>query len=286
MAVGTYAGTDQASTDRLALLAELREALGSTNQLVLSYQPAIDLHTNAPVGVEALVRWQHPRRGELLPREFISVIEQSDLVGTFTRYVLDQALAMAASWLVRGVTVPVSVNVSPRSLLDPELPGQVGEMLARYGIPAHQLVLEITETVVVPEQPAVTAVLDELIGLGIQLSVDDFGTGYSSLKFLTRVHVDEVKVDRSFVRRMVESTEVLAIIKITIDLASQLGVRVVAEGVETAEQRAALVNLGCTAAQGHLFFTALPAERITGTLVELATNAGGKIIPFRSEDAS
>jgi EAL domain-containing protein (putative c-di-GMP-specific phosphodiesterase class I) len=132
----------------------------------------------------------------------------------------------------------------------------------------------------------VTAVLDALVKLGIQLSVDDFGTGYSSLKFLTRVHVDEVKVDRSFVRRMVESPEVLAIIKITIDLARQLGVRVVAEGVETAEQRAALAELGCTSAQGHLFFAALPAERIAGTLLELSRNAGGKVIPLRAEDAS
>jgi diguanylate cyclase len=286
-AVGRYDGTgDQASTDRLALLAELREALGSTAQLVLAYQPAVDLHTGAPVGCEALVRWQHPRRGELLPREFIAVLEQSDLVGPFTRYVLDSALAMAASWLVQGITVPISVNVSPRSLLDPELPAQVAEMLARYGVPAHQLVLEITETVVVPEHASVTAVLDALVQLGVQLSVDDFGTGYSSLKFLTRVHVDEVKVDRSFVRRMVDSPEVLAIIKITIDLASQLGVRVVAEGVETAEQRAALAELGCTAAQGHLFFAAQPAERIAGTLLELSRTAGGKVIPFRNEDAS
>jgi diguanylate cyclase (GGDEF)-like protein len=286
-AVACYDGTgDQASTDRLALLAELREALRSKSQLVLAYQPAVDLHTTAPTGVEALIRWQHPRRGELLPREFISVLEQSDLVGPFTRYVLDQALARAASWLVQGLDLPVSVNVSPRSLLDPELPGQVAEMLARYGIPPRQLVLEITETVVVPEHPAVTAVLDALLNLGVQLSVDDFGTGYSSLKFLTRVHVDEVKVDRSFVRRMVDSTEVMAIIKITVDLAAQLGVRVVAEGVETAEQRAALADLGCTSAQGYLFHTAIPGDRIAGTLVELANNAGGKVIPFRSEDAS
>jgi diguanylate cyclase (GGDEF)-like protein len=286
-AVACYDGSgDQASTDRLALLAELREALRGSNQLVLAYQPAVDLHTNAPTGVEALVRWQHPRRGELLPREFVSVLEQSDLVGPFTRYVLDRALAMAAAWLAEGLAVPVSVNVSPRSLLDPQLPAQVADLLARYGVPAHQLVLEITETVVVPEQPAVTAVLDALVKLGVQLSVDDFGTGYSSLKFLTRVHVDEVKVDRSFVRRMVESTEVLAIIKITIDLAGQLGVRVVAEGVETAEQRTALAELGCTSAQGHLFFTAIPADRITGTLLELAGSASGKVIPFRSEDAS
>ena len=286
-AVGWYDGTgDEGSTDRLALLAELREALACDNQLVLTYQPAVDLHTTGPTGVEALIRWQHPRRGELPPREFVSVLENSDLVSPFTVYVLDRAIAMAATWLRQGVEVPVSVNVSPRSLLDHELPTQVARLLKEHGVPADRLVLEITETVVVPEHPAVTMVLDELLALGVQLSVDDFGTGYSSLKFLTRVRVDEVKVDRSFVHRMVESTEVLAIIKITVDLAAQLGVRVVAEGVETPEQRTALTQLGCTAAQGHLFFTAQPADRIAGTLVDLARNAGGRVIPFRNEGAS
>jgi diguanylate cyclase (GGDEF)-like protein len=286
-AVGWYDGSgDEGSTDRLALLAELREALACDNQLVLAYQPALDLHTSGPTGVEALIRWQHPRRGELLPREFVSVLEQSDLVCPFTHYVLDQAIGMAATWLAQGVEVPVSVNVSPRSLLDHELPTRVARLLKRHGVPAHRLVLEITETVMVPEHDAVTAVLDELLELGVQLSVDDFGTGYSSLKFLTRVHVDEVKIDRSFVRRMVESAEVLAIIKITIDLAVQLGVRVVAEGVETAEQRNALAQLGCTHAQGHLFFPPQPAERIAGTLAELARSATGRVIPFRTEGAS
>jgi diguanylate cyclase (GGDEF)-like protein len=286
-AVGWYDGSgDEGSTDRLALLAELREALTCSNQLVLAYQPELNLRTYGPTGVEALIRWQHPRRGELVPRQFLSVLEHSDLVGPFTRYVLDQALATAASWQAQGVDIPVSVNVSPRSLLDPELPGQVEVLLHKYGVPPHKLIMEITETVVVPEHHTVTTVLDGLVKLGVQLSVDDFGTGYSSLKFLTRVRVDEVKVDRSFVSRMVESAETLAIIRITVDLAAQLGVRVVAEGVETAEQRAALAELGCTSAQGHLFFAALPADRITGTLVELARNAGGKVIPFRTEDAS
>src|SRR5262249_50233996 len=156
-------------------------------------------------GVEALVRWQHPRRGELPPREFVSVLEHSDLVSPFTVYILDRAIAMAATWLRQGVEVPVSVNVSPRSLLDPELPARVARLLKDHGVAPDRLVLEITETFMVPEHPAVTAVLDELLALGVQLSVDDFGTGYSSLKFLTRVRVDEVKVDRGFVHRMVES---------------------------------------------------------------------------------
>src|SRR5437764_13035988 len=263
--IGWYDGAgDDTSTDRLALLAELREALRNGSQLVLAYQPALDLATGAPTGVEALVRWKHPRRGELLPDEFIAVLENSDLVDAFTRYVVDRALGQAAKWAAHNVPVPVSVNLSPRSLVDGDLPEQIAELLAKHRVPAGRLVLEITETVVVPEHDAISAVLDGLQKLGVQLAVDDFGTGYSSLKFLTRVRVQEIKVDRSFVARMVESAEVTAIIKATIDLAGRLGVRVVAEGVETAEQRAALIQLGCTRAQGLYFFHPMPAYKITG----------------------
>jgi diguanylate cyclase (GGDEF)-like protein len=291
-AVGWYDGVgDDGSTDRLALLAELREALAATQQdgpaqLVLVYQPAIDLQTGTPTGVEALIRWKHPRRGELPPKEFMAVLENSDLVGIFTRHVVDQALAVAAEWAARDVPVPVSVNLSPRSLLDADLPEQLAELLAKHQVPADRLVLEITETVVVPEHDAISAVLDGLQRLGVQLAVDDFGTGYSSLKFLTRVHVNEVKIDRSFVGKMVESTEVTAIIKTTVDLAAHLGVRVVAEGVETAEQRLALAKLGCTSAQGYLFYPPMPGERITGVLVNLARAASARVIPLRGEDAS
>ncbi len=285
--VGWYDGRgDDGSTDRLALLAELRTALHSGHELVLALQPAVDLGTGAPTGVEALIRWRHPRRGELPPKEFMQVLENSDLVGPFTRYVVDRALAAAAQWAAHDVPVPVSVNLSPRSLLDADLPNQLAELLTRHRVPPGRLVLEITETVVVPEHDAISGVLDGLQRLGVQLAVDDFGTGYSSLKFLTRVRVQEIKVDRTFVARMVESPEVSAIIKATVDLAGRLGVRVVAEGVETAEQRAALIQLGCTRAQGFYFFHPMPADKITGVLVNLASNAGGQVIPLRSEGAS
>jgi diguanylate cyclase (GGDEF)-like protein len=277
---------DDTSTDRLALLAELREALRTGDQLVLAYQPALDLATGAPTGVEALIRWKHPRRGELLPEEFIAVLENSDLVGTFTRYVVDQALGLAAEWAAHNLPLPVSVNLSPRSLLDADLPAQLAELLTRHRVPADRLVLEITETVVVPEHDAISAVLDGLERLGVQLAVDDFGTGYSSLKFLTRVHVDEVKIDRSFVGKMVDSPEVTAIIKATVDLAGDLGIRVVAEGVETAEQKSALARLGCRAAQGYHFHPPLSAEKITGVLINVAGASGARVIPLRSEGAS
>ncbi len=193
---------------------------------------------------------------------------------------------MATEWAAHNVAVPVSVNLSPRSLLDADLPAQLAELLAKHRVPANRLVLEITETVVVPEHDAISAVLDGLQRLGVQLAVDDFGTGYSSLKFLTRVHVDEVKIDRSFVGKMVDSPEVTAIIKATVDLAGDLGIRVVAEGVETAEQRSALAKLGCRSAQGYHFHPPQPAEKITGVLINLARASGARVIPLRNEGAS
>jgi diguanylate cyclase (GGDEF)-like protein len=277
---------DASSTDRLALLAELREALGSPHQLVLALQPVVDLGTGAPTGVEALVRWRHPRRGELAPGEFIDVLENSELVVPFTRYVLERAVALAAEWAAEGLEVPISVNLSARSLLDVRLPGEIEQLLARYQVAAHRLILEITETVVVPESKTVTDVLDALREIGVQLAVDDFGTGYSSLTFLTRVRVDEVKVDQTFVARMAESPEAMAIVRTTVELARELNLRVVAEGVETAEQRSELVKLGCDSAQGYHFFRPMPAEKISGVLHQLIRSSGGRVIPFRQEGAS
>jgi diguanylate cyclase (GGDEF)-like protein len=273
---------DRASTDRLALLAEVREALAADDQLTLAMQPAVRLGGGGVTGVEALVRWKHPRRGALLPADFVPVIEQSELLAAFTRYTLDRALAAAASWAAEGIEVPVAVNLSPRSLLDRALPEVVATLLARHGIRADRLVLEITETVVMTEPAVVDDVLAALRRLGIQLAVDDFGTGYSSLTFLTRVTVDEIKIDRGFVRRMVDSPEVGAIVRATVDLAHRLGLRVIAEGVETAEQRAALTALGCTGAQGYFFHPPLPPERVVEVLRELTT---APVIKLRDEDA-
>jgi diguanylate cyclase (GGDEF)-like protein len=277
---------DESSTDRLALLAELREALASSQQLVLALQPVVDLGSGAPTGVEALIRWRHPRRGELPPREFIDVLENSELVTPFTRYVLDRAVALAADWAAQDLFVPISVNLSARSLLDTRLPAEVAQLLSRYRVPAHRLILEITETVVVPESQTVTDVLAALRELGVQLAVDDFGTGYSSLTFLTRVRVDEVKVDQSFVAKMAESPEAMAIVRTTVELARQLNLRVVAEGVETAEQRSELVRLGCDSAQGYHFFRPMAAEKIPAVLHQLIRSSGGRVIPFRQEGAS
>ncbi len=277
---------DAASTDHLALLAEMREALAADDQLVLALQPAVDLATGAPTGVEALIRWRHPRRGWLGPADFIRPVENSEQLGTFTRYVLDKALAVASGWARDGLDVPISVNLSARSLLDPRLPAEIDEALRRHQVPPHRLVLEITETVVMSELEVIDEVLATLRGMGVQLAVDDFGTGFSSLTFLTRIAVDELKVDRSFVLRMADSPEAAAIVRTTVGLAHELGLRVVAEGVETAEQRTALAELGCTAAQGYHFFKPMPADKITAVLGSLRDAARGNVFPLRADGAS
>jgi diguanylate cyclase len=263
------ADQDNASTDRLALLAELREALAGQDQIHLVLQPVVELPSRRPVSVEAFVRWQHPRRGTLIPKDFVRAVEQSELLGLFTRYVLAAALTFAARLRAAGTALPVSVNLSPRSLHDRQLPADVAHLLHQHDIPAAGLILEITETVVLSEDRVVDEVLAELRTLGVQLSVDDFGTGCSALTFLTRVALDEVKVDRTFVTRMVDQPEAEAIVRTTVELGRALGRRVVAEGVETADQCAALVALGCTTAQGFHFSRPMPAhtavEALRGT---------------------
>ncbi|RQW97672.1 putative bifunctional diguanylate cyclase/phosphodiesterase [Micromonospora inaquosa] len=285
--VAAYDGArDAASTDQLALLAELREALKVDDQLVLALQPAVDLATGAPTGVEALIRWQHPRRGWLNPVDFIRPVENSEQLGTFTRYVLNKALSVAAGWAREGLDVPISVNLSARSLLDPRLPVEIADALRRHQVPPHRLVLEITETVVMSELEVIDEVLATLRSMGVQLAVDDFGTGFSSLTFLTRIAVDELKVDRSFVIRMADSPEAAAIVRTTVGLAHELGLRVVAEGVETAEQRMALAELGCTSAQGYHFFKPMPADKIGAVLGSLRDSAESNVFRLRADGAS
>jgi diguanylate cyclase (GGDEF)-like protein len=287
LAIASYdSSRDAVTTDELALLAELQDALAAEDQIVLHLQPAVDLVTAAPTGVEALVRWRHPRRGQLSPNDFIRTVEHTELLTPFTRRVLDLALSAATAWNKVGVDVPVSVNVSARSLLDPGFPAQVTEALRHHRTPASSLVLEITESVAVSEQAIVDDVLAELRDAGVQLSLDDFGTGYSSLAIVTRAPVDEIKIDRSFVDDMIDSAAAEAVVRGAVELGARLGVRVVAEGVETTEQRAALIDLGCPIAQGYHFCKPMPADRIVQALTQLAEAAPDNIRSLRADDAS
>ena len=255
------AGRDGGTVDRLVLINELRDAL-HLGQLLLHYQPKIELTTGRHMGAEALVRWAHPRRGLLQPAQFMSIVEQSGLVRLFTLHILRLALAECAQWERQGAPLAVAVNLSTRNLLDPDLPRDVQALLTEYGVPGERLVLEITETVAMSELDVVETVLEDLRALGAQLSVDDFGTGYSSLTFLSRVTVHEVKIDGSFVSTMLADPGNAAIVRATIDLAHSFGLRVIAEGVETEEHYRALRLMGCDGAQGYYPGVAVPAADI------------------------
>jgi diguanylate cyclase (GGDEF)-like protein len=260
---------DDNSVGRITLIAELREAI-SARQFVLHYQAQVDLASNRVVGAEALARWRHPLRGLLAPDHFIDLVEKSGLVHEFALLILDAAITEAALWYRRGVGVPVSVNLSARNLLDPRLPGDVAGLLMRHGLPADHLVLELTETTMISDATEVEAVLARLRRVGVQLSVDDFGTGYSSLALLQRVAVNEIKVDRSFVSAMTTSESDAAIVRATIELGHGLGVRVVAEGVETLEHVIALRALGCDVAQGWHYGKPAPGPHLRTAWLGLA----------------
>jgi diguanylate cyclase (GGDEF)-like protein len=251
---------DDSSVTRLALVGELRAAL--EDQLVVHFQPQVDLSTGEVIGAEALVRWNHPVRGLLQPGEFVGVAEQSGLVRPFTLRVLEMAVAECVTWQASGRPLSVAVNLGARSLMDRGLPDDVAAVLARHGLAAQRLVLEITETTATSELEVVEEVLGRLRRLGVEISVDDFGTGYSSLSFLQRTSVHELKVDRSFVAGMLDNDSDLALVRATVQLAHSLGARAVAEGVETQELLVALAQMGCDVAQGYHLGRPMPGAQL------------------------
>jgi diguanylate cyclase (GGDEF)-like protein len=241
---------DQHNPRRLALLGELRRAI-EQRQLVLDYQPKVDAHTRQLLGVEALVRWQHPEHGLLPPAEFIPLAERTGLIGPLTHYVLDAALRECRSWQQNGNEVSVAVNVSARRLLDLTFPDEVAELLATRGVPARLLVVEITESTIMADPTRALEILGRLNKMGVQVSIDDFGTGYSSMAYLKSLPVHELKIDRSFVTQMTANSRDAVIVRSTVDLGRNLGLRVVAEGVEDAATLEQLDALGCDAIQGY-----------------------------------
>jgi diguanylate cyclase (GGDEF)-like protein len=276
---------DMRSVSRLVLASELRAALQDLDQIELLYQPILDLNTGEAVAAEALVRWHHPARGPLALEEFLPVVEHAGLLPELTRRVLDSALGSAADWTRQGSDVPVAINVSPRTLLDRDFPGEVAAALSRHRVPAGRLTLEITETSVVSHLAVVDGVLDELRDLGVRLALDDFGTGWSSLSHLARLPVHEVKIAATFTERLLSSPQAAAVVRGTLEIARALDLRVVAEGVTGAIQRATLISLGCHAGQGDHFFPPLPADRIgpalwSSTIRAAAVSDGADVIPL------
>jgi diguanylate cyclase (GGDEF)-like protein len=236
--------------DRLRLAVDLRRGI-ERGELFVEYQVKRALAEGGSDAVEALVRWTHPTFGPLSPAAFVPLAEQIGLIGSLTRWVLDEAVRQCAEWRALGTDVRVAVNLSARDVLDPRLPGEVERLLAQHGLPGSALQLEITETQVLGDAADPREALERLAALGVTCAIDDFGTGYSSLAQLQRLPVDEIKIDRSFVSQMDASASDAAIVRSTIDLARSLGLRVTAEGVETPAALARLAALGCDYAQGY-----------------------------------
>jgi diguanylate cyclase (GGDEF)-like protein len=238
---------DRHTHRRLALISELRQAVDE-RQFSLEYQPILQLRTGAVTGVEALVRWNHPNQGRLLPADFIDIAEQTGLINPLTTIVLEEAIK-AWSPFHRVRPLSVAVNLSPRSLQNPELPGLIGELLRAAHAPPSLLTLEITENILMSDPVRSMDCLTRLHAMGIRLAIDDFGTGYSSLSYLRRLSVDELKIDRSFIAGLGAGLDKV-IVRSTIELAHNLGLTVVAEGVESEVVQALLAAMGCDAVQG------------------------------------
>jgi diguanylate cyclase (GGDEF)-like protein len=271
----TYdAATSHRDTGKLTIVTELRRAI-ENDELVLHYQPKADLATGEIASVEALVRWQHPERGLIPPGDFIPLAQQTTLVTPLTMWVLDEALRQCRAWEDEdGLVLSVAVNLSPRNLLDAQLPAHVAKLLKKWDLSPSRIELEITESAIVSDPFRAKAVLERLGAMGVRLSIDDFGTGYSSLDYLKRLPVNEIKIDRSFVTRMLESEDDTIIVSSTIELARNLGLDVVAEGVEDEETLARLKSLDCDSAQGYLLSRPVPADELTSLLRERQPDEG------------
>jgi diguanylate cyclase (GGDEF)-like protein/PAS domain S-box-containing protein len=253
--------THEYDLGRLTLIADLRRALAK-HELVLHYQPKASLETGEVRSVEALLRWEHPERGLVMPDSFIPIAQETGLVGPLTLYVIEQALRQAREWRDGGLSLPISVNLSTRNLLDRDFPLQVARLLARWEMEPTALELEVTESSMMANPTRAKAVLEELSRLGLRLSIDDFGTGYSSLAYLRRLPVDEIKIDRLFVSGMEDQPGDVVIVRSIVDLGRNLGLDVVAEGVETEELWNRLRELGCRTAQGYHLSRPVPAPQL------------------------
>ena len=250
---------DRDSPARLALISHVRPAL-ERGEFVLYYQPKVRLSDGKVAGAEALIRWQHPELGLVPPDEFIPLVEKTVLLRPLTAFVLEEGMRQWREWADRGVRLQVAVNISVRSLLDGHLPDQIAEILNRYEVPPAFLKVELTESFLMADSGRSTGVLDAISDVGVNLSIDDFGTGYSSLSHLKRLPIQEIKIDRSFVMNMLNDTNDAMIVRATVELGKNLGLQVVAEGVEDRETWDLLASYGCDEAQGYFFSRPIPAD--------------------------
>jgi diguanylate cyclase (GGDEF)-like protein len=248
------------SVERLALMEDLRAGLDT--QLVLHYQPKCRAYDGALVGVEVLIRWQHPVRGLIYPDQFLPGAENSGLIVPMTMWILRESLRQVRRWQLGGLNLNVAVNMSPRHLADIHLPDQLRALLEAEGLPGEVLTLEVTENSIMSDPARAASVLRRIRGLGIAVSIDDFGTGYSSLAYLRDLSATEVKIDKTFVLNAKTSERDLAIVKAAVDLGHSLGLQVVAEGVEDTTTAGLMAKAGCDLLQGYLILRPAPAEEL------------------------
>lgn len=269
------ADRDTHARDNLRMVDELRQAVAG-DELILHFQPKWEISTRRVSGVEALVRWQHPREGLLIPDRFLPLVEQTGLMSELTCRVLELAAAQARAWLDDGVEMPVAVNLSAVSFLDERLVDQIRMLLDEHGLPARLLEIEITEDILIADPTRAAAILNRLRRVGVRVSVDDYGTGYCSLAYLRSLPIDELKLDRAFIAGISGDPRGAAIVRSTVDLAHSLGLEMVAEGVEDEETLATLTEFGCDIAQGYYFSRPLPADQLDGWL---KGSAGDGVVP-------
>jgi diguanylate cyclase (GGDEF)-like protein len=267
---------DATGRHRLELIEQLRKAIPD-GQLVLHYQPQLDLRHGEVTGVEALVRWEHPIRGLLAPAAFVDLAESSGLMAPLTQAVLRSALEQCHRWHAEGLQLSVSVNVSPSTLMDHEFPNRVEALLTEHGVPPHALVLEVTEELLLQDRKRAAAVLTRLRAIGVRVSIDDYGTGYSSLAYLSDLPVNELKLDRAFITGLAADARRMAIVTSTVDLAHALGLEVVAEGVEDQRTLDALNRMRCELAQGYHLSRPVPAALIPSTLHQIRTDIASSV---------
>ncbi|MBP8238140.1 MAG: bifunctional diguanylate cyclase/phosphodiesterase, partial [Pseudomonas sp.] len=252
-------GRDDAQQRQIRLIRDLRHA-ASKGELLLHYQPKLDIAAGLVRQAEALLRWQHPALGMVSPGEFIPLAERTGSIQLLTAWVIEEVIRQLREWAGRGLRVQVSLNISTEDLLDPQLPARVRQLLDTYQVPAQQLIFEITESGVMLNPEVALQVLHGLRECGISLSVDDFGTGYSSLAQLKRMPVQELKIDQSFIRDLDDASEDAVIVRSTIEMSHSLGLKVVAEGVEFERSLQLLGRWQCDIAQGYLISRPLAAK--------------------------
>jgi EAL domain-containing protein (putative c-di-GMP-specific phosphodiesterase class I) len=266
---------DRHSVRKLSVLSDFRRGL-EQEEIVAFYQPVVSVADGTVRGAEALVRWDHPQHGLLAPGAFVETVERTGLIGPMTLQVLAQAIEQCAGWRAAGRDLSVAVNLSVRNLLDRTLPDEVARLLDLYRLAPDALALEITESMIMSDPERSRMTLERLNALGVRLSVDDFGTGYSSLATLRHMPIDELKIDRSFVSPMLHDESDLIIVRSTVNLGHDLGLKVIAEGVEDEATLVRLDRLGCDLAQGYHLSRPLPAGQFEAWLRE---RAPGRIHP-------